>query len=74
MRIAIKTAEREYSAGGETITNEELDEHSVATGTFAMVKRNDAFVPVVSVSISVCFQTITDVAVISGNSNRDVYH
>lgn len=72
--IAIKTADSQYSAGGETITNKELDEHSVATGTFAIVKRNDAFVTRVSVSISVCFQTITDVAVISGNSNRDIYH
>jgi hypothetical protein len=72
VRIAIRTTEKEYSAGGETITNEELDEHSVATGTFAIVKPNDAFVPGVSVLISVCFQTITDVVIISGNSNRDI--
>ena len=72
--IAIKTAESRYSAGGETITNEELDEHSVATGTFAIVEPNDAFVPGVSVLISVCFQNITDIIMISGDSNKDIYH
>lgn len=72
--IAINPADSQYSAGGEIITNKELDEHSVATGTFAIVEPNDAFVPGVSVLISVCFQNITDIIMISGDSNKDIYH